>query len=67
MEQSRIDRINELTRLSKERELTPGEADERDALRKEYIAQWRKSAEAVLSNTYIMDENGNKSQLKKKD
>ena len=38
MEQSRIDRINELARIAKERPLTEEELAERDALRKEYIA-----------------------------
>ena len=66
MDQSKIDRINALARLAKERELTPGETNERDELRKEYISEWRKSAEAVLNSTYIMEENGNKRPLEKK-
>ena len=37
MEKSKIDRINELARLAKERELTKDELDERAALRREYI------------------------------
>ena len=53
MEQSKIDRINELARLARERELSEEEKQERDALRKEYIAVWRESTIAVLENTYI--------------
>lgn len=67
MEQYKIDRINELARLAKERELTGEELSERDILRKEYIAEWRKSVTDVLENTYILDEKGNKRKLEKKD
>jgi len=67
MEQHKIDRINALARLAKERSLTAEEAAARDTLRKEYIAEWRRSTEAVLANTYILDENGNEVPLKKKD
>ena len=66
MEQSKIDRINELARLAKERGLTEEELSERDALRKEYIAAWRKSTIAVLENTYIQTPDGKKHKLKKK-
>ncbi len=37
MEKEKIDRINELGRLSKERELTEEEKREQKALREEYI------------------------------
>ncbi len=67
MEQSRIDRINELARLAKERPLTEEELAERDALRKEYIAAWRESTIAVLENTYIQTPDGKKHKLKKKE
>lgn len=36
-----MDRISELTRIARERELTPDEQAERKALREEYIADWR--------------------------
>lgn len=42
MEKSKIDRINELGRLAKERELTADELAERQALREEYLAFFRK-------------------------
>ncbi len=66
MEQTKLDRINELARLAKERELTAEETAERDVLRKEYIEDWRKSAIAVLENTYIQTPDGKKHKLQKK-
>ena len=42
MEQSKIDRINELGRIAKERELTEEEKAERQQLRDEYIAWVRR-------------------------
>ena len=67
MEQSKIDRINELARLARERELSDEEKQERDALRKEYIAVWRESTIAVLENTYIQTPDGKKHKLQRKD
>lgn len=66
MEKEKMERISELTRLSRERELTPDELTERAALRAEYIQDWRKSTINVLENTYIVDEKGNKCKLSKK-
>ena len=66
MEQSKIDRINELARLAKERALTEEEREERDVLRKEYIAAWRASTIAVLENTYIQTPDGKKHKLQRK-
>ena len=66
MEQTRLDRINELARLAKERALTEAELSERDALRKEYIAEWRRSTIAVLENTYIQTPDGKKHKLQRK-
>ena len=66
MENSKINRINELARLAKERELTAEEITERDALRKEYIAEWRRGAEQVLDNTYVIGPDGVKRKLEKK-
>ena len=66
MDKEKMDRISELTRLSRERELTPDELTERAALRAEYLQDWRKTTVNVLENTYIVDEKGNKHKLKKK-
>jgi len=65
MEQKKIDRINALARKSREGELTPEEKEEQAVLRAEYIASFRNSLTATLDNTYIMDQNGNKTKLKK--
>ena len=66
MDKEKMDRISELTRLSRERELTPDELTERAALRAEYLQDWRKSTVNVLENTYIVDEKGNKHKLQNK-
>ena len=66
MENTKLNRINELARLAKERELTSEELSERDALRKEYIAEWRRGAEQVLENTYIVGPDGKKRKLERK-
>ncbi len=66
MENTKLSRINELARLAKERDLTEAELRERDELRREYIAEWRKGAEQVLDNTYIMTPDGKKHKLQKK-
>ena len=61
-----MDRISELTALSRQRELTEEEQAERQALREEYLAEWRRGALEVLENTYVIDEKGNKRKLRKK-
>ena len=61
-----MDRISELTAISRVRELTEAEQAERKALREEYLADWRRSTIDVLENTYIVDEKGNKRKLEKK-
>ena len=66
MEKEKMERISELTRLSRERELTEDEKTERAALRAEYLKDWRESTINVLENTYIVDEKGNKRKLGKK-
>ena len=66
MENSKLERINELARLAKERELTAEELQERDTLRREYIAEWRQGAIAVLENTYVVTPDGKKHKLQKK-
>ena len=66
MEKTKLDRINELARLAKERELTPEELSERDTLRREYVAEWRRGAEQILENTYIQTPDGKKHKLQKR-
>ena len=67
MERTKLDRINELARIAKERELTQEELSERDTLRREYIAEWRRGAEQILENTYIQTPDGKKHKLQKRE
>lgn len=67
MENSKLQRINELAHIAKQRELTAEEIAERDILRKEYIAEWREGARQVLDNTYILTPDGKKRKLQRKD
>ncbi len=62
----KIQRINELAKKAKAEGLTPEEVQERDALRREYISEFRQSLISQLDNTYIMDEQGNKTKLERK-
>ena len=48
MEKSKIDRINELGRLAKERDLTDAEKTEREELRAEYIKFFRAQLRAEM-------------------
>ena len=66
MEQTKLDRINALARLAKERELTPEETAERDVLRREYIEEWRRGTINLLENTYIQTPDGKKHKLQKR-
>jgi uncharacterized protein YnzC (UPF0291/DUF896 family) len=50
MEKIKIDRINELARISKKRELTESEKNEQAALRAEYIAEFRAGIRGELAN-----------------
>ncbi len=66
MEQKDIDRINELSRLARARELTADEQAERERLRRAYVEAVKASLTAQLERTYMLDEQGNKVPLKKK-
>lgn len=67
MEQSKINRINELARKAKTAEgLTAAEQEERDALRKEYIAGFRKSLRSQLDNIEVEYPDGGISPLRRK-
>ena len=50
-----VKRINELAHKAKAEGLTPEEAEERDRLRKIYIAAVRQNLQAQLDNTYLVD------------
>ena len=67
MEQAKIDRINVLARKSRTEGLTEEEKAEQAVLRREYIDAVKGSLVAQLENTYLVDENGNKKKLERKD
>lgn len=67
MEQKKIDRINALARLKKQRPLTPEEAAEQQTLRREYVAGFRKSLENQLAHTSILYPDGSKKKVVKKE
>ena len=51
MTQEKMDRISELTRISRERELTADEQTERAELRQEYIQEWRNGTLEALASS----------------
>lgn len=63
MEKEKINRINELAKLSKERALTDTEAAEQKALRDEYITEFRAQFRSTLENTVIQDPDGKRTPL----
>ena len=67
MTQEKINRINELARKSKtEQGLTQAEKEEQAVLRREYIDSYKASLIGQLDNTYIVDKNGNKRKLERR-
>lgn len=50
MDKAKIDRINELGRIAKTRELTEAEQEERQALREEYLAYVRSQLKGEMKN-----------------
>lgn len=66
MEQKEIDRINELARLAKERELTEAEKEERGKLRRAYIDAVKANLEGQLNNTWIQKPDGSRVKLEKR-
>jgi len=64
MDQSKIDRINELARKSRVAPLTEEELAEQKRLREEYVQAFRSSLEAQLDRIYIVDENGRMKKLR---
>ena len=51
MDKKKIDRINELGRIAKERELTPKECEERRILREEYLKFFRESLRGEIKKS----------------
>lgn len=61
-----IARINELARKAKTEGLTQEELEERDKLRRIYIDSVKANLAAQLDNTYLVDKNGIKRKLQKR-
>lgn len=65
--QEQIKRINELARKSKAASLNDEEKAEQAKLRQLYIESMKQSLTSQLDNTYIVDSNGNKRKVRRKD
>jgi len=65
MEREKLNRINELAKIKKERPLTAEEETEKAELYKEYINEIRLSFGATLDNTVIRRPDGSEERLKK--
>ncbi len=66
MEHEKIERISELTRLSRRRALTPEEEAERAALRAEYLEGFRANMKQVLDSVRIQRPDGTLEKLTQK-
>ena len=51
-----IRRINDLSRIAKDRELTEAEKTEREELRREYIKIFKSNFKAQLDNIEVVDK-----------
>ena len=67
MEHEKVERISELTRISRTRELTDEEKREREALRREYLDGFRRNMIEVLESTRVQRPDGTLEPLRKKD
>ncbi|MBR7132750.1 MAG: DUF896 domain-containing protein [Clostridia bacterium] len=67
MTQEKIDRINALARKQRAEGLTEQEKQEQYALRREYIDGFKRSLSSQLENTYIVEPDGTKRKVKRKD
>lgn len=66
MEQKKIDRINELARKSRIQALTQQEKEEQARLRQEFIESYRRSLQSQLDSIVLVDEEGNRTPLRRK-
>ena len=64
MDRQSIDRINELSRAARVRELTPAEQEERAELRLRYLGAFRQQMRAQLNNTVVEYPDGTRKPLK---
>ena len=63
MEKIKIDRINELARKQKAEGLTDAEQAEQQALRKEYITEFRAQFGQMLDHTVVQYPDGSRTPL----
>ena len=64
MEQMNLKRINELTAISRERELTAEEQAERQQLRQEYLKAFRAAMRQQLDSTVVEYPDGSRQPLR---
>ncbi len=67
MTQEKINRINELAKKQKTVGLTEEEKKEQYLLRREYIDSFKNSLIGQLENTYIVEADGSKRKVTRKD
>ena len=67
MTEDKIKRINELARKQKAEGLTEEEKQEQYILRREYIESYKRSLVSQLENTYIVEPDGSKRKVSRKD
>lgn len=67
MTEEKIKRINELARKQKSEGLTEDEKKEQYILRREYIESYKRSLISQLENTYILEPDGTKRKVTRKD
>lgn len=66
MTKEEIARINELAKKSREEGLSDQEKDEQQALRQQYLKEFRGNFEAVLQGIKVQEEDGSVHPLTKK-
>ena len=64
MEKANLDRINELSRIARTRELTPEEQTERQKRREAYLQAFRSQMRAQLDNTVVQYPDGSQRSLR---
>lgn len=64
MTDEKIQRINALAKKAKTEGLTEAEKQEQQALREEYVADFRRSLKAQLDNTVVINPDGTSYKLK---
>ncbi len=67
MDKNKIDRINALAKASKERDLTKAEIEEQTELRNEFRRSVVANLSGQLDRTVIINPDGSRSEIKKKD